>query len=58
MIANLTYRVSHDWTPFRWWVIQAQSEIEARMIVAEELKCDLSELEAGLVPACKFTFEK
>jgi hypothetical protein len=58
MIANLTYRVSHDWTPFRWWVIQAQSEIEARMIVAEELGCDLSELEASLVPTCRFTFEK
>jgi hypothetical protein len=58
MIATLTYRVSHDWTPFRWWVIQAQSEIEARMIVAEELKCDLSELEASLVSTCKFSFDK
>jgi hypothetical protein len=48
MIANLTYRVSHDWTPFRCWVIQAQSEIEARMIVAEELGCELGELEAKL----------
>jgi hypothetical protein len=48
MIANLTYRVSHDWTPFRWWVIQAQSEIEARMSVAAKLGCELNELEAKL----------
>jgi hypothetical protein len=48
MIKQLTYKVSHDWTPFRWWVIQAESEIEARIIVAEKLGCDLSELEAKL----------
>jgi hypothetical protein len=49
MIKQLTYRVSHDWTPFRWWVIQAQSEIEARMIVAGKLGCELGELEASLM---------
>jgi hypothetical protein len=48
MISKLTYKVSHDWTPFRWWVIQAESEIDARMIVAEELDCELGELEAKL----------
>jgi hypothetical protein len=48
MIKKLTYRVSHDWTPYRWWVIQAESEIEARMIVAGELGCELGELEAKL----------
>jgi hypothetical protein len=34
------------------------SLLEARMILAEELKCEFRELEASLVPACKFTFEK
>jgi hypothetical protein len=48
MIANLIYKVSHDWTPFRWWTVQAESEIEARMIVAGELGCELGELEAKL----------
>jgi hypothetical protein len=48
MIKQLTYRVSHDWKPFRWWIVQAESEIEARMIVAEELGCELGELEAKL----------
>ena len=28
-ISKLTYRVSHDWTPYRFWVVQAESEIEA-----------------------------
>jgi len=48
MIANLTYKVSHDFMPFRFWTVQAESEIEARMIVAEELGCELGELEAKL----------
>ena len=48
MISKLTYMVSHDWTPFRYWVIQAESEIEARMIVAEA-GYDLNELEATLI---------
>ena len=48
MIKQLTYKVSHDWTPFRWWTVQAESEIEARMIVAGELGCGLVELEAKL----------
>ena len=46
-IRKLTYKVSHDWMPFRYWVIQAESEIEARMIVAEA-GYDLDELEATL----------
>jgi hypothetical protein len=48
MIRQLTYKVSHDWTPYRWWIVQAESEIEARMSVAAELECNLSELEAKL----------
>jgi hypothetical protein len=47
-ISKLTYRVSHDWTPYRFWLVQAESEIEARMSVAEKLGCDMSELEAKL----------
>jgi len=48
MIKQLTYKVSHDFMPFRFWTVLAESEIEARMNVASELKCDLSELEATL----------
>ena len=47
-IKKLTYKVSHDWMPYRFWVVQAESEIEARMSVAAELGCELGELEAGL----------
>jgi len=45
---KLTYRVSHDWIPFRYWIVQAESEIEARISVAVELGCELGELEATL----------
>jgi hypothetical protein len=48
MIKQLTYKVSHDWTPYRFWTVQAESEIEARMSVANELNCELNELEAKL----------
>jgi hypothetical protein len=48
MITKLTYQVSHDWTPCRFWTVQAESEIEARMEVAAELGCELGELEATL----------
>jgi hypothetical protein len=47
-IKKLTYKVSHDWTPYRFWLVQAESEIEARMSVAVELGYDISELEATL----------
>ena len=47
-IKKLTYKVSHDWTPYRFWLVQAESEIEARMSVAVKLGCDLGELEAML----------
>jgi len=47
-ISKLIYRVSHDWTPYRFWLVQAESEIEARMSVAAELGCGLDELEATL----------
>jgi hypothetical protein len=47
-ITKLTYKVTHDFRPYRHWLVQAESEIEARMEVAAELGCDLSELEARL----------
>jgi len=47
-VNKLTYKVSHDWTPYRFWTVQAESESEARMSVAAELGCDLGELEAKL----------
>jgi hypothetical protein len=47
-IKKLTYQVSHDWMPYRYWTVQAESEIEARMSVAAELGCGLNELEATL----------
>jgi hypothetical protein len=47
-IKKLTYKVSHDWMPYRFWVVQAESEIEARMSVAAKLGCELNELEAKL----------
>ena len=47
-IKKLTYKVSHDWTPYRFWTVHAESEIEARMSVAAELGCGLNELEATL----------
>jgi hypothetical protein len=45
---KLNYRVSNDWLPFRFWLVQADSEIEARMVVAKKFRCELSELEATL----------
>jgi hypothetical protein len=45
---KLNYRVSNDWLPFRFWLVAADSEIEARIMVAKELGCELGELEATL----------
>jgi hypothetical protein len=47
-IKKLTYRVSHNWMPYRFWTVQAESEIEARMSLTAELGCELGELEATL----------
>jgi len=32
--------------PYRYWTVQAESEIEARMSVAAKMGCELNELEA------------
>ena len=48
MIQKLTYTVTSDWHPFRSWRIEAESEIEARMILAGELGLPVEELSATL----------
>lgn len=49
MIQKLTYAVTSDWHPYRCWQVQAESEIEARMILAGELGLPVQELSATLV---------
>lgn len=48
MIQKLTYAVTSDWHPFRTWRVEAESEIEARMILAEQLGLAVEELSATL----------
>jgi hypothetical protein len=45
---KLTYAVTSDWIPYRVWIIRAESEIEARQVVAAQLQCPLDHLEATL----------
>lgn len=47
-IKKLTYTVSSDWHPFRYWQVQAESEIEARQVLAGELGLEVQELSATL----------
>lgn len=46
---NLTYTVTADFLPYRYWVIRAESEIEARMIVSNNGEIPLEQLSASLV---------
>lgn len=48
--AKLHYLVSCDYHPFRWWSVTAESEIEARMIIADQLGVDPVMVEAKLTP--------
>ena len=48
--AKLHYLVSCDYYPFRWWSVTAESEIEARMIIADQLGVGLEMMEAQLAP--------
>ena len=48
MIAKLHYIVSCDYHPWRWWSVTAESEIEARMLIADQLGVGLEMLEAKL----------
>lgn len=49
-IKKLHYLVSCDFHPFRWWSVTAESEIEARMIIADQLGVGLDLMEAKLAP--------
>jgi hypothetical protein len=50
MSAKLHYIVSCDYHPFRWWSVTAESEIEARMIIAADLGVGLELMQAKLAP--------
>ena len=55
MQANMTtpklhYLVSCDYHPWRWWSVTAESEIEARMLIADQLGVGLEMMEAKLAP--------
>lgn len=47
---KLHYLVSCDFHPFRWWSVTAESEIEARMLIADQLGVGLEMMEAKLAP--------
>lgn len=49
-IKKLHYLVSCDYHPFRWWSVSAESEIEARMLMADQLGVTLDLMEAKLAP--------
>lgn len=49
-IKKLHYLVSCDYHPFRWWSVTAESEIEARMLMADQLKVGLDLMDAKLAP--------
>lgn len=48
--AKLHYLVSCDYHPFRWWSVTAESEIEARMLIADQLGVGLEIMDAKLAP--------
>lgn len=45
----LTYVVTADFLPYRYWVIQAESEYEAREIVSNGGEIPMEELNASLI---------
>ncbi len=45
---KLTYLVSSDYQPYRWWMVSAEGECDARMQIASEYGIALEELEAKL----------
>ena len=49
-IRKLHYLVSCDYHPFRWWSVTAESEIEARMLIADQLGVALEMMDAKLAP--------
>lgn len=49
-LRKLHYLVSCDFHPWRWWSVTAESEIEARMIIADRLEVGMEMMEAKLAP--------
>lgn len=47
-IKKLHYLVSCDYHPFRWWSVTAESEIEARIWLADQLGVGLDLMDAKL----------
>jgi hypothetical protein len=45
------YLVSADYQPFRWWMVDAEGECDARQQIADRFGIALEELEAKLANA-------
>lgn len=52
-IKKLTCQVTSDWHPFQYWYYEAESEIEARQILASGMKLKLEEVSASPVGGAK-----
>jgi hypothetical protein len=48
MISLLTYKVTADFLPFRSWIVQAESESEARLSIAQALGIPYEQTSAEL----------
>lgn len=46
-MSKLTYRVQCDFRPYQEWVVEAESESEARLIVAHQLGVPYDETDAA-----------
>jgi len=46
---NLTYAVQCDFRPFQKWIVEAESESEARLMVAQMLKVPYEETDARTI---------
>ena len=44
---RLSYTVTADWRPYRRWIVQAESEYEARAMVSEEIGVPVDDLTAS-----------
>lgn len=45
---NLNYTVTCDFLPYRYWTVKAESEIEARQIIATEQNVPLEQVSASI----------
>ena len=52
-IKKLAYQVTSDWHPFQYWYYEAESEIEARQILASGMKLKIEEVSASPVAKLK-----